>query len=69
MNWAVSGVGMGTKPHSLGGKLGVYAPRCRSESWGTPSRWEWRSREVSRVIPEVRPVAVWVGWGALGRGA
>ena len=43
MNWAVPEAGTGTRPHSLGGELGVYAPRCRFRTWGTPSRWEWRS--------------------------
>ena len=48
---------MGTKPHSLGGGggLGVYAPRCRSLSRGTPSRWEWRSCETASGMSSLRP--------------
>ena len=34
MNWAALGDGIGTRPHSLGGEQGVYAPRCRSRTWG-----------------------------------
>ena len=55
MNWVVPGAGMGTKPHSLGGELGVYAPRCRSISRGTPSRWEWRSCETASGMSSLRP--------------
>ena len=55
MNWAVPEAGTGTRPHSLGGELGVYAPRCRSRTWGTPSRWEWRSRDTAAGMSSLRP--------------
>ena len=55
MNWAVLGAGIGTGPHSLGGEQGVYAPRCRSRTWGTPSRREWRSRDRSSGTSSLRP--------------
>ena len=56
MNWAVPVAGTGTKPHSLGGggELGVYAPKCRSMSRGTPSRWEWRSCETASGMSSLR---------------
>ena len=61
MNWAVPGAAMGTKPHSLGGgswgELGVYAPRCRSMSRRTPSRWEWRSYETASGMSSLRPAS------------
>ena len=63
----------------------MYAPRCRSLTWGTPLRWEWRSLDTASgmcslcpasshssgppVPAEVRLEAVWVGWGAPGRGS
>ena len=55
MNWAVSGDGMGTRPHSRGG--GVYAPRCSSDRLGAPSRWEWRSYETVPGTSSLRVVA------------
>ena len=39
----------------LGGELGVYAPRCRSVSRGTPSKWEWRSSETALGMSSLRP--------------
>ena len=56
MKRAAFGGGMGTKPHFfLGGGLGVYAPRCRSVSQGTPSGWEWRSNERASWMSPLRP--------------
>ena len=56
MNWAESRGGKGTKPHSLGGQLGVYAPRGKSVSRGTSSRWEWRSNETALGMWSLRSV-------------
>ena len=55
MNLAVSGAGMGTKPNSVGGEVGVYAPRCRSFSRGTPSMWECESRKTASGMTSSRP--------------
>ena len=46
-------------PLSGGGELGVYAPRCRSVSRGTPSRWEWRSNEIAPAMSSLRSVVSW----------
>ena len=51
------GAGIGTRPHSLGGEQGVYAPRCSSLPWGTPSRWEWRSLDTASGMSSLRPAS------------
>ena len=78
------GLAWAPSPILLGGELGVYAPRCKSVSRGTPSRWEWRSRETASGMSSLRPTGSCssgpsgdarstagsgVGWlGAPGRG-
>ena len=42
-------------PFPGGGELGVYTPRCRSLSRGTPSRWEWRSCETASGMSSLCP--------------
>ena len=40
---------------ALGGEPGVYAPKCRSISRGTPSKWEWRNCETASGMSSLRP--------------
>ena len=83
MNWVVSGGGMGTRPHSMGGG-GCMHPGVVPTFWGLHqggSGGATRPRQgrprcvlspldlaVPRGVSEVRLVAVWVGWRAPGRG-
>ena len=84
MNWAVSGVGMGTRPHSLGGSWRYTHPGVAPTTWGLHQGGSGGATRqcrgcprcglspldlaVPRGVSEVRLVPVWVGWRAPGRG-
>ena len=46
---------IGTRPDSLGGEQGVRAPRCRSLTSRTPSRWDWRILDTASGMFSLRP--------------